>query len=145
MKGEHKPHKEVGHWPYLAIVVVVAVVAIIFLVLNARSSATDVLVVDEEGNIVGDAQRNLLPTVRYQSATSNIVSSAKAKQQVAALHAAGMPTQGANFVQDVCFAYCMVFGTQDSGGVQIGNCLGKIGEQYQICEDDCKYHCQKFD
>ena len=37
MKGEHRSHKEVGHWPYLAIVAIVAVVGVVLMVLNVDS------------------------------------------------------------------------------------------------------------
>jgi len=48
-------HKESGHhWPYLAIVAIVAVVAVVVVVLNSNPSDTSV-VVDEDGNIVGEA------------------------------------------------------------------------------------------
>ena len=69
MKGEHTSHKEVGHWPYLAIVAVVAVVAVVFLVMkgggissqqpsegSSSAVAEEIEVYDEEGNIVGAAR-----------------------------------------------------------------------------------------
>lgn len=60
---EHKPYKEVGHWPYIAMVAIVAIVAVAFLVMNfsgsfsGNTSEETTLVVDEEGNLVGEAQR----------------------------------------------------------------------------------------
>ena len=39
-------------WPFLAIVAIVAIVAVVVLVMNFKSSA---LVVDKEGNVIGEA------------------------------------------------------------------------------------------
>ncbi|HLC91007.1 MAG TPA: hypothetical protein VJI15_04515 [Candidatus Nanoarchaeia archaeon] len=49
--AEHKNHSSL---PYIAIVALVAVVAVVVLVLNSNPSDTSV-VVDEDGNIVGEA------------------------------------------------------------------------------------------
>jgi len=62
MKGEHRSHKEVGHWPYLAIVAIVAVVGVVLMVLNVDSPSQSeiefedvVEITDESGNLVGNA------------------------------------------------------------------------------------------
>ena len=41
MVKEHKSHKEVGHWPYLAIVAIVAGVAVVFFVMKLGFTETD--------------------------------------------------------------------------------------------------------
>ncbi|MFH1276416.1 MAG: hypothetical protein ABIH82_04865 [Candidatus Woesearchaeota archaeon] len=60
----HDQHKEIGHWPYLAIVCIVAVVGVVFLVMSysgsSESEISDELpftveVADEAGNIIGEA------------------------------------------------------------------------------------------
>src|SRR3989338_8969453 len=61
----HRSHKEVGQWPYLAIVSIVAIVAAVFLVINfsgsfgSEDSGDTTLVVDEEGNLAGEATVDL--------------------------------------------------------------------------------------
>ena len=56
MKGEQKSHKEVGHWPYLAIVAIVAVVAVVFLVIKGvdLSGGSDTTS-ETEGALVGES------------------------------------------------------------------------------------------
>ena len=61
----HRSHKEVGQCPYLAIVSIVAIVAAVFLVINfsgsfgSEDSGDTTLVVDEEGNLAGEATVDL--------------------------------------------------------------------------------------
>ena len=62
-------HKSKSHFPYIAIVALVAVVAVVVLVMNFNSSDTSV-VVDEEGNFVGEAARGFRTRMLAPSSSS---------------------------------------------------------------------------
>ncbi len=67
VKSNNHMHKM---WPFLSIVVIVAIVAVVFLVVNSGGST---LVMDEEGNVVGEAFKFNLKNTKSPSRTvSNV-------------------------------------------------------------------------
>ena len=80
MVKEHKSHQDISHWPYLAIVSIVAVVAVVVLVMQggSREQVTEELsnsvnLVDEKGNVVGEAFRSAIKVAPKNADKSSYV------------------------------------------------------------------------
>ncbi|MBI2112513.1 hypothetical protein HYT52_03195 [Candidatus Woesearchaeota archaeon] len=111
---EHKSKKEIDHWPYLAIVAIVAVVAVMFLVMQGKSSEElpdTVKVVDEEGNLVGEASRfgksyKLSVGMRKDEILNNVVGTCKCQASYDACISRGGTQSSCGEIKRYCDPPC---------------------------------------
>ncbi|MBS3123028.1 hypothetical protein J4437_00170 [Candidatus Woesearchaeota archaeon] len=154
MKDEQRSTKRCNSWPYLAIVGIVAIVAIVILVMNfsgnSSSISDDVLVVDEQGNLVGEAARGKALTDRGTATVSRTPAPNPQKlssgSKTPLLTPSDVKVTTVDWVaESIAAAEAIIKGGAggSTGGRRVDQekcdqCIAQCREDFDICVDHCR-------